>query len=240
MGTVVLEEYELLGDAKYRSYVTAIDKALKSFDNTSEWADLISALGKLNKVVSSHLKYQVVPRRLTVSKRLAQCMHPALPSGVHLKALESYDLILRAVGPQRLGQELFLYGAGLFPLLAHAAMNVRPALLSLYETHFLPLGERLRPGLNGFLIGVLPGLEEGSDYYERTDKLLLDVCVAVEKSYFYGSLWKCILCNPGIRQAAINFIVSHYNRRLSMEDQLYVIGTDIDCMVGIHVQYCSL
>ncbi|XP_065293600.1 protein DOP1A isoform X1 [Dermacentor albipictus] len=231
MGTVALEEYELLGDAKYRSYVTAIDKALKSFDNTSEWADLISALGKLNKVVSSHLKYQVVPRRLTVSKRLAQCMHPALPSGVHLKALESYDLILRAVGPQRLGQELFLYGAGLFPLLAHAAMNVRPALLSLYETHFLPLGERLRPGLNGFLIGVLPGLEEGSDYYERTDKLLLDVCVAVEKSYFYGSLWKCILCNPGIRQAAINFIVSHYNRRLSMEDQLYVIGTDIDSMV---------
>lgn len=51
MGTVVLEEYELLGDAKYRSYVTAIDKALKSFDNTSEWADLISALGKLNKVL---------------------------------------------------------------------------------------------------------------------------------------------------------------------------------------------
>lgn len=231
MGTVVLEEYELLGDPKYRSYVTAIDKALKSFDNTSEWADLISALGKLNKVVSSHHKYQVVPRRLTISKRLAQCMHPALPSGVHLKALESYDLILKAVGPQRLGQELFLYGAGLFPLLAHAAMNVRPTLLSLYETHFLPLGERLRPGLNGFLIGVLPGLEEGSDYYERTDKLLLDVCVAVEKRYFYGSLWKCVLCNPGIRQAAINFIVSHYNRRLSMEDQLYVIGTDIDCMV---------
>lgn len=231
MGSVVLEEYELLGDPKYRSYVTAIDKALKSFDNTSEWADLISALGKLNKVVSGHLKYQVIPRRLTVSKRLAQCMHPALPSGVHLKALESYDLLLRAAGPQRLGTELFLYGAGLFPLLAHAAMNVRPALLALYETHFLPLGERLRPGLNGFLIGVLPGLEEGSDYYDRTDALLLNVCVAVEKSYFYGSLWKCILCNPNIRQAAVNFIISHYNRKLSMEDQLFFIGTDIDCMV---------
>lgn len=231
MGTVVLEEYELLGDPKYRSYVTAIDKALKSFDNTSEWADLISALGKLNKVVSGHLRYQVIPRRLTVSKRLAQCMHPALPSGVHLKALESYDLLLRAAGPQRLAQELFLYGAGLFPLLAHAAMNVRPALLALYEAHFLPLGERLRPALNGFLVGVLPGLEEGSDYYDRTDALLLNVCVAVEKSYFYGSLWKCILCNANIRQAAVNFIISHYNRKLSMEDQLFFIGTDIDCMV---------
>jgi len=31
-------------------YVNAVDKALKSFEYTSEWADLISALGKLNKV----------------------------------------------------------------------------------------------------------------------------------------------------------------------------------------------
>ncbi|KAJ8869978.1 hypothetical protein PR048_028989 [Dryococelus australis] len=33
-------------------YVSAVDKALKSFEYTSEWADLISALGKLNKVSS--------------------------------------------------------------------------------------------------------------------------------------------------------------------------------------------
>jgi hypothetical protein len=31
-------------------YVSAVDKALKNFEYTSEWADLISALGKLNKV----------------------------------------------------------------------------------------------------------------------------------------------------------------------------------------------
>ncbi len=66
-----------------------------------------------------------------------------------------------------MAQELFLYSAGLFPLLAHAAMNVRPALLTVYETHFVPLGQRLRPALNGFLSGVLPGLEEGSDHFDR-------------------------------------------------------------------------
>jgi hypothetical protein len=60
--------------------------------------------------------------------------------------------------------DLFL---GLFPLLGHAAMNVRPSLLTVYETHFVPLGERLRPGLSGFLSGVLPGLEEGSDHFDR-------------------------------------------------------------------------
>ena len=49
-----------------------------------------------------------------------------------------------------------------------AAMNVRSALLTVYESHFVPLGPRLRPGLNGFLSGILPGLEEGSDHLERS------------------------------------------------------------------------
>ena len=60
------------------------------------------------------------------------------------------------------------YVAGLFPLFGHAAMNVRPALLTIYETHFVPLGRRLRPGLRGFLSGILPGLDEGSDYFDRS------------------------------------------------------------------------
>lgn len=50
MSGILLDEYELLGDARYRSYISAVDKALKNFEYTSEWADLISALGKLNKV----------------------------------------------------------------------------------------------------------------------------------------------------------------------------------------------
>jgi hypothetical protein len=53
----------------------------------------------------------------------------------------------------RLAAELFIYSAGLFPLLANAALNVRSLLLTVYETHFVPLGQRLRPGLNGFLSG---------------------------------------------------------------------------------------
>jgi hypothetical protein len=48
--TTSLDEYELMSDAKYRNYVQQIDKALKGFEYTSEWADLVSALGKLNKV----------------------------------------------------------------------------------------------------------------------------------------------------------------------------------------------
>ncbi|KOC60909.1 Protein dopey-1 like protein [Habropoda laboriosa] len=231
MGSIALEEFELMKDSKYRVYVSAVDKALKSFEYTSEWADLISALGKLNKVLLSHMKFPVIPRRIKISKRLAQCMHPALPSGVHLKALETYDIIFKCMGTNRLSHELFIYSAGLFPLLGHAAMNVRPSLLTVYETHFVPLGERLRPGLSGFLSGVLLGLEDGSDHFDRTNSLLEKVCEGVGPEHFYACLWDCLASNSGIRLPAISFVLVHFNKKLPMEEQKYIMGTDTNIMV---------
>lgn len=54
-GSGLMEEFELMKQAKYRVYMQNIDKALKNFEYSSEWADLISALGKLNKVRSNFL-----------------------------------------------------------------------------------------------------------------------------------------------------------------------------------------
>lgn len=45
------EELELQNDYRYRSYAAVIEKALRNFESSSEWADLISSLGKLNKVL---------------------------------------------------------------------------------------------------------------------------------------------------------------------------------------------
>ncbi|XP_026868324.2 protein dopey-1 isoform X2 [Electrophorus electricus] len=225
------EEVELLGDSKYRNYVAAVDKALKNFEYSSEWADLISALGKLNKVLQNNAKYQVVPKKLTIGKRLAQCLHPALPSGVHRKALETYEIIFKIIGHKRLAKDLFLYSSGLFPLLSNAAMSVKPVLLGLYETYYLPLGKTLKPGLQGLLTGVLPGLEEGSEYYDRTNTLLEKVASAVEQLAFYSALWGSILTSPAVRLPGVSFVLLHLNRKLSMEDQLYVMGSDIALMV---------
>ena len=54
---------------------------------------------------------------MIIAKRLAQCLHPALPSGVHSKALETYNLIFKLVGPTRLANELFIFSAGKFDIL---------------------------------------------------------------------------------------------------------------------------
>jgi len=60
-------------------------------------------------------------------------------------------------------------------------MNVRPPLLTVYETHFVPLGKRLGPALSGFLSGVLPGLEEGSDHFDRLEKDVVSIKAVTPK-----------------------------------------------------------
>ncbi|NWI91123.1 DOP2 protein, partial [Pitta sordida] len=220
------EEQDLLGDYRYRNYSSAIEKALRNFESSSEWADLISSLGKLNKALQSNLKYSLLPRRLIISKRLSQCLHPALPSGVHLKALETYEIIFKIIGTKWLAKDLFLYSSGLFPLLANAAMSVRPVLLGLYEKYFLPLQKSLLPGLQAFVIGLLPGLEEGSEIYDRTDALLVKLSLLMGQEVFYGALWGSVLVSPSIRLPASLFVVTHINRELSGKQQKFMLGTD--------------
>lgn len=224
------EELELLSDSKYRQFINAIEKALKSFEYSSEWADLISALGKLNKVLQNHTKFKVVPRKLTIGKRLAQCMHPTLPSGVHLKALETYELIFTRIGHKGLAQDLFIYSAGLFPLLGNAAMSTRPLLMTMYENYFLPLGKALLPGLSGLLLGLLPGIEEGSEYTDRTISLLGSFSENMDKKIFYTTLWGCVCTSPSIRLPAVTFIMTRLSKK-GVGNKEYLLGNDIPLMV---------
>jgi hypothetical protein len=153
-------------------------------------------------------------------------------TGVHLKALETYDVIFSNTGLERLASELFIYSAGLFPLLGYAAMNVRPTLLEIYEKYFVPLKERLRPALSGFLNGVMPALETGLDHYERTNQLLKDVCKSVGSVYFYTCLWECVATNSSIRLPAITFVLDNYNKKLGMSEQSALMGRNVDLMMS--------
>ena len=40
----------------------------------------------------------VIAAKLTLAKRLAQCLNPALPSGLHQKALDTFDTVFSKMG----------------------------------------------------------------------------------------------------------------------------------------------
>ncbi|CAL8072547.1 unnamed protein product [Calicophoron daubneyi] len=211
-------------DSKYRNFTAQVDKCLKGFEYSAEWADLISALGRLIKVIQSNGKTNYIPRSFLVGKRLAQCLHPALPPGVHCKALECYDVIFRTIGSKQTAFDLPIYGSGLFTLLGPSAMTVKPPLFDIFENHLLPLGNSLHPAFMGLLLGLLPGLEQGAEFSERGNHTVEMFCTAVGAKFFYTCLWKLLIHVPSVRQFGTSFIMSHFNRRKPLTDQQFMYG----------------
>ncbi|CAA22324.2 Protein pad-1 [Caenorhabditis elegans] len=219
-------------DSKYRAYAKAIDQALKTFETPNEWADLISALGKLAKVFQSNAKFCAIPNRVTVAKRLSQCLHPALPMGVHLKALETYRQIFEILGPNKLPECLYLFAVGLFPLMDHCGIKVKSELFTIFENYLVPLGANLRPALPGFLGGVLLALEEGTEFYERSFILLDRVCEKVGPRAFYACLWQAILGSPPVRLPAMIYVNAKFDKLKSLDDQIHLVGDHVNHMVA--------
>lgn len=111
-------------------------------------------------------------------------------------------------------------------------MNVRPQLLTIYEDYFVPLGDKLRPALSGFLNGVLPGYDCGLDHFERISILLRNVCNAVNPMHFYTVLWESVAKNAAIRLPAITYLLEHFNKRLDMQEQIYIMGHNREIMMS--------
>lgn len=53
---------------------------------------------RVRQTFQSYMQFKEIPRKLVVSKRLAQCLNPALPTGVHQRALDVYAHILAVLG----------------------------------------------------------------------------------------------------------------------------------------------
>ncbi|KAI9732794.1 MAG: hypothetical protein M1834_003732 [Cirrosporium novae-zelandiae] len=163
-------------DKHYRRYASGIERALSLFDTAlQEWADYISFLGRLLKALQARPStIAAVPSKAIVAKRLAQCLDPTLPSGVHQKALEVYGYIFSFIPKTDLGQDLRLYLLGLSTVLSFASLSVRPHFLSLFEHYILPLDPQdVRPALKAIILALLPGLEEEtSEDFDRNLRLL--------------------------------------------------------------------
>jgi hypothetical protein len=105
-------------DPKYKKYTQQVEKCLNAFDNVHEWADCIAFLKQLLKVLSpalnwkhwfssvihpqtfqSYMQFKKIPYKFIVAKRLAQCLTPALPTGVHQRALDVYTHIVSEESP---------------------------------------------------------------------------------------------------------------------------------------------
>ncbi|KAE9401014.1 hypothetical protein BT96DRAFT_956680 [Gymnopus androsaceus JB14] len=200
-------------DPKYKKYTQQVEKCLNSFDNVHEWADCIAFLKQLLKTFQSYMQFKEIPRKLIVAKRLSQCLNPALPTGVHQRALDVYSHILAVLGSEGLKRDLPVWSSGLFPFFEYAATSVKPTLLNLYDTHYLPLQAGLRPIMKSFILALLPGLEEEAG------------------EFFEKNIWLVMLTTPSARGTSLNFLSRRLPPLHGLEDITSIVGSDIGLMI---------
>ncbi|KAK0500731.1 Dopey, N-terminal-domain-containing protein [Armillaria luteobubalina] len=200
-------------DPKYKKYTQQVEKCL-------------------NSTFQSYMQFKEIPRKLIVAKRLSQCLNPALPTGVHQRALDVYAHILAVLGSEGLRRDLALWSSGLFPFFEYAATSVKPTLLNLYDTHYLPLQGGLRPVMKSFIIALLPGLEEETgEFFEKVLSLLDRLSGAVSMSFFFQNIWLVMLTTPAARGTSLNLLSRRLPRLTGDEDISSIIGRDIGLMI---------
>ncbi|GAO49716.1 hypothetical protein SAICODRAFT_22003 [Saitoella complicata NRRL Y-17804] len=155
MATLQSIRADYTSDSAYRKYAKEVDRVLGTWDtDIQEWADHIAFLGRLLKALQLHPSIPRIPSPLLTSSRLAQCLSPHLPSGVHLRALEVYSYIFSKIGRDGLATSFTLYWPGLAPVPSYASSAVKDSLLSLIAIFIPPLGPALMDSLPSVLLGL--------------------------------------------------------------------------------------
>ncbi|KAL1303267.1 hypothetical protein AAFC00_006679 [Neodothiora populina] len=209
-------------DKAFRRYAVAIERALSSFDAAQqEWADYIAFLARLLKAVQfPPPNIEALPQESTIALRLSQCLNPALPSGVHQKALEVYSAILSILGTEGLGNSLHVYLPSLLPVPSFASLSVRPLYYAIFEEYIVKLKPSdLRSATKSLILCLLPGIEdETSEDFERALQIIdslrkatsRDAADVTECETKDGYFWQCfflaVITNPSRRQGALAYL----------------------------------
>ena len=217
------------------------DKILSQFIAAKEWGDLLSILKGLityikKQIEKKEINLSLLIDKVTISKRLAQCLNPQLPAGVHETALEIYEIILKDIlikNNNCLGESLGYYASGLFPFFQNASINNKKLYIDkIIKGIFCKLEhEELELCITGLLVSILPGLD---DQNEDINKALKDVFNTfrniISNRIFFGVLWSIILRNPILRPSGMKYIceiIPNFQNYIKLNnDEKYKIVND--------------
>ena len=206
------------------------NKFLPRFATAKEWPDLMTILKKFkeNLVKYKSSNMSILTDKISLAKRLAQCLNQNLPSGVHEIDLDIYSMLFENIKQNNnnfMGDNLGLYSAGLFPFFIYAsAQNKIKFLNDIIKKHYLTLEiSEFKLSLSGILASILPALEEQNEVMQ---KIIREVFLSAREKcgdeYFFGTLWSIVFRNKKLRIDCIKYInevVPPYNEIILDENQ---------------------
>lgn len=144
---------------------------------------------------------------MRLGKRLAQCLNPALPAGVHNKTLDLYECIFETLGAEKTAEDFFVIAYGLFPFFEYCSSSIRTRSIGLAKKYIVPICPALLQSLTGLLLAYLPGLEdESSEHFKPTMDLLLEFADQFGLRFYTHSIVSVFVCSARHRLYCVNFI----------------------------------
>ena len=210
------------------------NKILPRFATAKEWPDLMTILKKFkeNLVKYKACNMGILTDKISLAKRLAQCLNQSLPSGVHEMDLDVYSMLfdnIKLNNNNFLGDNLGLYSAGLFPFFIYAsAKNKIKFLDDIIKKHYLTLEiSEFKLSLSGMLASILPALEEQNEEMQKSIReVFLKAREKCGDTFFFGTLWSIIFRNHKLRidcMKYINEIIPPYNEMIDDERKSEII-----------------
>ena len=213
---------------------------LAAASSAKAWSDLLPITREIYQLLSKTtdiINFSKLSNKLLLAKRLAQCLNPECPSGVHEVVLDIYYLILHNIvffNETCLMDNLGIYACGLFPFYPNASINNKNKFVDkiIYGCFLCFRADELILCLPGLLTSLIQGLDDNSD--ATRDKIFTifnDLMKKVGKNVFYGIYWTLILRNKLLRHSGMKFlleqIIKYSNfEKLSDEQKQEVISDE--------------
>jgi hypothetical protein len=141
---------------------------------------------------------------------------------------------LNGVGPFERKSSIALFFSGLFNFYQFAAFEEKQIFLDMISNYLLKLKKELILSLPGFMLCILPALEDqNGDIIKKVENILLETEKIVGTSEFFGEIWKAMLRTPRARLSAIKYVDKRIPRNLSQAQefrdrgQIYISGYTI-------------
>lgn len=117
-----------------------------------------------------------IRQKMLLARRLAQCLNPSLPYGVHEKVVQVYSVVFKHLSLDGMSWAADLPGftMGLLPFFKSCTLQSKMELMQLIQTHYLPLGEQLTPALPALIPSILLMYEENDETISKAASVLIE------------------------------------------------------------------
>ena len=208
-----------MSNKEYEKFEKKLLNILNSSANARDWSDLLP----MTKEILNHLKknentidFSQISIKHMLAKRLAQCLNPEFPNGVHEVVLDVYKTLITNImvkQDMQLMDNLALYTSGLFPFFSHASLpNKNKFLKEIVSENLLSINpDELTMCFPGLLASLIPGLDDNN---ESTTKLIFQafedfITKLNNKQTFFGSYWTLLLRNKHLRSSGMKYLIEN-------------------------------